>query len=134
MTRSGHGQLTKQAPLDGVSALKNRLRSGTAPPPRFRAMLIRKQEAGMEDLILAVVTFAASAFILTDATRAGIHAFIVITCVASMPVAGYLAYERGRSPWRWAFATAAIGPLAISALYLVSGISAFRKMNTALRS
>jgi hypothetical protein len=96
-------------------------------------MLIRKQEAGMEDLILAVVTFAASAFILTDATRAGIHAFIVITCVVSMPVAGYLAYERGRIPWRWAFATAAIGPLAISVLYLVSGISAFRKMNTVPR-
>ena len=87
----------------------------------------------MEDFILAVVTFAASAFILTDATRAGIHAFIVLTCVVSMPVAGYLAYERGRSPWRWAFATAAIGPLAISALYLVSGISAFRKVNTVLR-
>jgi hypothetical protein len=87
----------------------------------------------MEDLILAVVTFAASAFILTDATRAGIHAFIVITCVVSMPVAGYLAYERGRIPWRWAFATAAIGPLAISVLYLVSGISAFRKMNTVPR-
>ena len=44
-------------------------------------MLIRKEEAGMEDLILAVVTFAASTFILIDATRAVIHAFIVITCV-----------------------------------------------------
>jgi hypothetical protein len=87
----------------------------------------------MEDLILAVVTFAASTFILVDATRAGIHAFIVITCVVSMPVAAYLAYERGRSPWRWAFATAAIGPLAISVLYLVSGISAFRKRNTVPR-
>ena len=81
----------------------------------------------MEDRILAVVTFAASTFILIDATRAGIHAFIIVTCVVSIPVAGYLAYERGRSPWRWAFATAAIGPLAISVLYLVSGISASRK-------
>jgi hypothetical protein len=96
-------------------------------------MLIRKQEAGMEDLILAVVTFAASTFILIDATRAGIHALIVITSVVSIPVAGYLAYERGRSPWRWAFATAAIGPIAISVLYLVSGISAFRKVNTVPR-
>jgi hypothetical protein len=84
----------------------------------------------MEDLILAVVTFAASTFILADATRAGIHALIIITCLLSMPVAGYLAYERGRSPWRWVFATAAIGPFAISVLYLVSGISAFRKINT----
>jgi hypothetical protein len=87
----------------------------------------------MEDLILAVVTFAASTFILIDATRVGIHAFIVITCVVSMPVAAYLAYERGRSPWRWAFATAVVGPLAISVLYLICGISAFRKMNTVPR-
>ena len=83
----------------------------------------------MEDLILAVVTFAASTFILIDATRA----FIVMTCVVSMPLAAYLAYERGRSPWRWAFATAAIGPLGISVLYLVSGISAFRKISTVPR-
>ena len=67
----------------------------------------------MEDLVLAIVTFAASTFILADATRAGMHAFVMIACVASMPVAAYLACERGRSPWRWAFATAAIGPLAI---------------------
>ena len=87
----------------------------------------------MEDLILAVVTFAASTFILIDATRAGIHAFIMITCMVSIPVAAYLAYERGRSPWCWAFATAAIGPLAISVLYLVSGISAFRKIDTVPR-
>jgi hypothetical protein len=96
-------------------------------------MLIRKQEAGMEDLVLAVVTFAASTFVLADAARAGMQVFIVIACVVSMPVAGYLAFERGRSPWRWAFATAAIGPLAISVLYLVSGISAFRKTNNVPR-
>jgi hypothetical protein len=88
----------------------------------------------MEDLILAVVTLAASMFILGDAARAGMQAFIVIACLVSMPVAGYLAYERGRTPWRWAFAAAAIGPLAISVLYLVSGISALRKMNTVPRS
>jgi hypothetical protein len=51
----------------------------------------------MEDLILAVVTLAASMFILGDAARAGMHAFIVIACIVSMPVAAYLAYERGRS-------------------------------------
>jgi hypothetical protein len=46
LTRSGHD---KQAQLDGVSALKNRVsRSGYRP--RFRAMLIRKQEAGMAAL------------------------------------------------------------------------------------
>ena len=88
----------------------------------------------MEDLILAVVTFAASTFILADAAQAGMQAFIVIACLVSMPVAGYLAFERGRVPWRWAFATAAIGPLAISVLYLVSGISALRKMNAVPRS
>ncbi len=41
----------------------------------------------MEDLIVAVVTFAASTFILIDATR-GIHAFVIIMCVVSMPLAG----------------------------------------------
>jgi hypothetical protein len=87
----------------------------------------------MEDLILAAVTLAASTFVLADAARAGLHAFIIIACVVSMPVAGYLAYERGRSPWRWAFATFAIGPIAISVLYLVAGISAFRKMSTVPR-
>lgn len=87
----------------------------------------------MEDLILAFVSFAASALILGNAAQAGMNGFIVIACLVSIPVAGYLAYERGRSPWRWAFAAAAIGPLAISVLYLVAGISSFRKMSNAPR-
>ena len=87
----------------------------------------------MEDLILAFVTLAASSFILGHVAHAGMDTFVVIACAVSMPIAGYLAYERGRSPWRWAFATAAIGPLAISLLYLVAGISSFRKTNGAPR-
>jgi chromate transport protein ChrA len=49
--------------------------------------------------------------------------------VASIPLAGYLAYERGRSQRRWALAAVMIGPFAIPMLYFVAAISSFRKTN-----
>jgi hypothetical protein len=48
--------------------------------------------------------------------------------VASMPVVGYLAYERGRSQRRWIYIATVIGPLAIPMLYFVAAISTLRKM------
>ena len=82
----------------------------------------------MEDLILVFVTFLASAYIFDHLAHAGTDAFVIVTFVASIPVAGYLAHERGRSQRRWALAASTIGPLAIPLLYFVSAISTFRKM------
>jgi hypothetical protein len=55
----------------------------------------------MEDLILAFVTFVASMFILSHLAGAGMDAFTIVMFVASIPLVGYLAYERGRSHRRW---------------------------------
>jgi hypothetical protein len=90
--------------------------------------LAKKQEAGMEDLILAFVTFVASMFILSHFAGAGIDAFTIVMFVASIPLVGYLAYERGRSQRRWAYVAAVIGPFAIPMLYRVAAVSTFRKM------
>jgi hypothetical protein len=87
-----------------------------------------KREAGMEDLILAFVTFVASMFILSHLAGAGMDAFTIVMFVASIPLVGYLAYERGLSHRRWAYVAAVIGPFAIPMLYCVAAISAFRKM------
>ncbi len=83
----------------------------------------------MEDLVLALVTFAASIYIFGSLAQAGIDVsiLILVTFVASMPVAGYLAYERGRSQRRWVIVAALIGPLAVPILYLVAAASTFRK-------
>jgi hypothetical protein len=86
----------------------------------------------MEDLILAFVTFVASMFIFSHAI-AGLDAFTILMFVASMPVAGYLAYERGRSQRRWVWVAAFIGPLAIPVLYFVAAISTLRKKINAPR-
>jgi hypothetical protein len=59
---------------------------------------------------------------------AGMDAFVIVTFLASLPVVGYLAYERGRSQWRWVCVTVIIGPLAVPMLYFVAAISTFRKM------
>ena len=82
----------------------------------------------MEDLILAFVTFVASMFILRHFTGAGMDAFTIVMFVASIPLVGYLAYERGRSQRRWAYVAAVIGPFAIPMLYRVAAVSTFRKM------
>jgi hypothetical protein len=82
----------------------------------------------MEELILAFVTFVASIYIFSHFARAGVDAFTIVMFVASMPVVGYLAYERGRSQRRWIYVAAVIGPLAIPMLYFVAAISTLRKM------
>ncbi|TAI66001.1 hypothetical protein [Bradyrhizobium sp. Leo170] len=73
----------------------------------------------MEDLILAFVTFAASICFLNHLAHAGMDAFVIVVALVSMPVVGYLAYERGRSQRRWVWIAAAIGPLAIPLLYFL---------------
>jgi hypothetical protein len=102
--------------------------------PRFRGILNGNQEAGMEDLILAFVTSVVSIYIFSHFEQAGTDAFTIVMFVASMPVAGYLAYERGRSQRRWIYVAAVIGPLAIPMLYFVAAISTLSKMINTLRS
>jgi hypothetical protein len=103
------------------------LRSRAARSP-FRATLNGKQEVGMEELLLAFVTLVASSYILSHLVYAGTDLFLIVTFLASLPVVGYLAYERGRSQWRWVYVAVIIGPLAIPMLYFVAAISTFRKM------
>jgi len=81
----------------------------------------------MEELILAFVTLVASIFVFSHAAQAGLDAPTVVVFLASMPIVGYLAYERGRRQRRWVCAAAVVGPLAIPMLYFVAAISAFRK-------
>jgi len=47
--------------------------------------------------------------------------------VVSMLLAGYLAWERGRSQSRWVWTAALIGPLAIPLIYLADAAAALRK-------
>jgi hypothetical protein len=82
----------------------------------------------MEELVLAFVTFVASIYIFSHSAEAGMDALTIVTFVASMPVVGYLAYERGRSRRRWIYVAAVIGPLAIPMLYFVAAISTLRNM------
>jgi len=81
----------------------------------------------MEDLLLAFVTLVASSYIPSHLVHAGMDAFVIVTFLASLPVVGYLAYERGRSQWRWACVASVLGPVAIPILYFVAAISAFRE-------
>jgi hypothetical protein len=94
---------------------------------RFRGTLTESR-FGMEDLLLAFVTLAASLYILSHLADAGMDAFVIVTFLASLPVVGYLAYERGRSQWRWVCVAVIIGPPAIPMLYFVAAISTFRQM------
>ena len=87
----------------------------------------------MEDFILALVTLAASLWFLSHLAQAGMDTVVIIVSLAAMPVAGYLAYERGRSQRRWVWIAAAIGPLAIPLLYAVAAISSLRAMNRGSR-
>jgi uncharacterized membrane protein len=82
----------------------------------------------MEDLLLAFVTLVASSYIPSHLVHAGMDAFVIVTFLASLPVVGYLAYERGRSQWRWACVAAVLGPVAIPILYFVAAISTFSKV------
>jgi hypothetical protein len=101
--------------------------------PSFRGILNGNQEAGMEELILAFVTFVASMYIFSHFAQVGMDALTIAMFVASMPIVGYLAYERGRSQRRWVYVAAVIGPLAIPMLYFVAAISTLRKMMNAPR-
>jgi hypothetical protein len=98
------------------------------------ATLAGKQEVGMEDLLLAFVTLAASSYILGHLVYSGMDAVVIVTFLVSLPVVGYLAYERGRGQWRWVYVAVIIGPLAIPMLYFVAAISTFRKMINDRRS
>jgi hypothetical protein len=98
------------------------------PPTASRDTLNGEQEVSMEDLLLAFVTLVASSFILSHLLYAGMDAFLIVTFLASAPVVGYLAYERGRSRWHWVYVAVIIGPLAIPMLYFVAAFSTFRKM------
>jgi hypothetical protein len=66
--------------------------------------------------------------ILSHFAGAGMDAFTIVMFVASIPLVGYLAYERGRSQRLWAYVATVIGPFAIPMLYCVAAISTFRKM------
>jgi hypothetical protein len=102
--------------------------------PSFRGILNENQEAAMEELILAFVTLGASMYIFNHLALAGPDAFTVVMFVASIPVVGYLAYERGRSQRRWVYVAAVIGPFAIPMLYFVAAISTLRKKTNAPRT
>jgi len=82
----------------------------------------------VEELLLAFVILVASSYILGHLVHAGMDAFAIVTFLASLPVVGYLAYERGRSQWRWACVAAVLGPVAIPILYFVAAISTFSKV------
>jgi hypothetical protein len=97
-------------------------------PPTVSVVPLTEAGFGMEDLLLAFVTLAASLYIFSHLADAGTDAFVIVTFLASLPVVGYLAYERGRSHWRWTCVAVIIGPLAVPMLYFVAAISTFRKM------
>jgi uncharacterized metal-binding protein len=79
----------------------------------------------MEDLLLAFVTSAVSIGFMAYLAHAGMDAVVVILSLASIPIVGYLAYERGRSQRRWIYLAVFIGPLAVPLLYFVSAISSW---------
>jgi len=87
----------------------------------------------MEDLVLAILTLALSVCFFEHLTQAGMDALFVIVSLASMPAAGYLAYERGRSQRRWVYVAAVIGPFALPALYFAAAISALRGTDSVSR-
>jgi hypothetical protein len=73
-------------------------------------MLGRKQEAGMDNATL-----------------------VVVIGIGSMLFAGMLAQDWGRSPSRWVWTAAFIGPLAIPLFYVVVAASAIGKRMSAPR-
>jgi len=79
----------------------------------------------MEDLLLAFVTSAMSIGFVAYLAHAGFDALVLILSFASMPLVGYLAYERGRSQRRWIYVALFVGPLALPLLYAVSAISSW---------
>jgi len=79
----------------------------------------------MEDLLLALVTSAMSIGFVAYLAQAGMDALVIIVSLASMPLVGYLAYERGRSQRRWIYLALFLGPLAVPLLYFVSAISSW---------
>lgn len=86
----------------------------------------------MEDLLLAFVTSAMSIGFVAYLAHAGMDTLVVLLSLASMPIIGYLAYERGRSQRRWIYVALFVGPLALPLLYFVSAISSWtRKENAA---
>jgi hypothetical protein len=58
---------------------------------------------------------------------------LIVTALASMFLAGYLAWERGRSQSRWVWIAFLIGPLAIPLLYLADAAAAVRRRVGAAR-
>ena len=52
---------------------------------------------------------------------------LIVTALASMFLAGYLAWERGRGQSHWAWTAALICPLVIPLLYLADAAAAVRK-------
>ncbi len=79
----------------------------------------------MEDLLLAFVTSAMSMGFVAYLAHEGMDALVIILSLASMPLVGYLAYERGRSQRRWIYVALFLGPLAIPLLYFTSAISSW---------
>jgi hypothetical protein len=59
---------------------------------------------------------------------------IVVIGIGSMLFAGALAQDWGRSPSRWVWTAALIGPLAIPLFYLVVAASTVRTKRSALRN
>ena len=55
---------------------------------------------------------------------------IVTIAIGSMLLAGAIAHDHGRSPRRWIWIAAFIGPLAIPLFYAVVAMSALRKATT----
>jgi hypothetical protein len=58
--------------------------------------------------------------ILSISQAQGLTRLLLWRSSCRLPVVGYLAYERGRSQWRWAYVAVIIGPLAIPMLYFVA--------------
>ena len=72
------------------------------------AVYFAKQEARMDSTTLLVVAIG----------------------IGSMLLAGAIAQDHGRSPSRWVWIAAFIGPLAIPLFYAVVAVSALRKATT----
>ncbi|TWB06461.1 hypothetical protein [Bradyrhizobium stylosanthis] len=87
----------------------------------------------MEDLVLAILTLALSVCFFEHLTQSGMDALFIIVSLASMPAAGYLAYERGRSQRRWVYLAAFIGPFALPALYFTAAVANLRGKDSVTR-
>jgi hypothetical protein len=94
---------------------------------RFRGTLNGKREVGMEDLLLAFVTLAASSYNLIHLAGAGMDAFVIVTFLLSFTCCWLSGLWRGRSQWRWVYVAVIIGPLAIPMLYFVAAKTVRRR-------